>query len=227
MVSKYEGLDESMVTALRASKAVARRVSNSARGLLDIDDLTQIGFVWALENESKVHDYLEDERIGALKAQMYRTMQRAVAKERASSTGCATEDIFYYTVPLIEELLTEVWEDADRAMSGALADGQPLGKGPINEGNNRAAHVIDILRALSRLPEDTRSLLRQRYQVGLEWEEIGSLHGLSAEAAKKRVRRSLVTMLDLLGGESPWKGRRPTGNAHAQAITANTYDGGE
>lgn len=227
MVSRYEGLDDWMVTTLKAAKITAKRVNNSAKGLLDLDDLVQTGFVWALENEDKVRGYVEDDKIGALKAQIYRVMQKAVAKERAASTGCDPSDIFYYTVPLIEELLTDVWEDADRVLNGVVNDGQPTGKGPVNERNNRAAHAVDVLRALSRLDDATRSLLRQRYQIGLGWEEIGSLHGIEGDTARKRVRRALVTMLDLLGGESPWRNRRPNGNAHAQAITATTYDGSD
>lgn len=222
MVSQYEGLDDWQVTTLRAAKSVARRLRHSSRGITDLDDLVYTAFTWALENENKVKFYIDEERVGLLKTRLYRVMQKSLAKERAAVTGASTHDAFYYTASAVEEILTSAWDAPSMA---SQSDGLPAAKGLANEGGNREAMRVDVLRALTLLPDDLILMLRQRYQMNLTYDEIGSLHELKGDTARKRTERAVITMLDLLGGSSPWAKRRSRSNAAAQAETSADYGG--
>lgn len=223
MVSQYEGLEDWQITSLRAAKSVSRRLRHSSRGITDLDDLVYTAFTWALENEKQVKNYVDEERIGALKTRLYRIMQKSLARDRAAHTGGRPSDSFYYTTGVIEEILSGIWDEP--CIEAPVLDGQPSAKGLANEGNNGAAMRIDVLRVLSRLPDDLILILRQRYQMRLTFEEIGALHDLKPDTARKRLERSVVTMLDLLGGPTPWNHSRRKRNAQAQAETSSNYEG--
>ena len=223
MVNTYDGLDDWMITAMKASRSVSKRLAHASRGVTDLEDLVYTAFAWALENEKQVKAYVDEERIGARKARLYRIMQKSLAKDRAAHTGGKPSDSFYYTTGVVEEILSEIWDEP--CIESPVLDGQPTAKGLANEGNNAAAMRVDVLRVLGRLPDDLILILRQRYQMRLTFEEIGALHDLKPDTARKRVERSVVTMLDLLGGPSPWRHSRRKRNAQAQAETSANYDG--
>lgn len=53
--------------------------------------------------------------------------------------------------------------------------------------------------ALSRLPSDRREALHLHHVVGLSFQEIGAVLGVSAGAAKLRAHRGMVELRELLG----------------------------
>lgn len=212
--------------AMRVAKAKATEVYRIGRNLVEYDELLATGYEWIAKHAERV---IEDggEKPGRLARDIRRAMLHTVERERLRVTGARPEDLTYYTVSDIERLLPLAFEPNELVMPGQVdEDTEHRAKKAPNEGNDYAASVVDVSRALSRLPEDARVLLQQRYDIGLEYPDIARLHGLTAGAAEKRVKRTLFTILDLLGGEAPWRDRRPRGNAHAQAITNTTLEGG-
>ena len=57
-----------------------------------------------------------------------------------------------------------------------------------------------VQRALAKLPPDRREALLLHHVVGLSFQEVGSVLGLTAGAAKLRAHRGVVELRALLGG---------------------------
>jgi DNA-directed RNA polymerase specialized sigma24 family protein len=53
---------------------------------------------------------------------------------------------------------------------------------------------VDVLRALRRLPAQTRLAVVLRYYLDLPFEDVAAVSGCSLEAAKSRVRRGLTAL---------------------------------
>lgn len=221
-------LDLWLVNAMRESRKVAKRVYTSSRGLLDSEDLVAVGYEWIAAHTEKAQEWFEDNKRGHLARSLYREMQRAVAKERAHRTGSSTADAFYYSAAVVEELLPMVWSIEDRLTSGVNDDdGQRRGKSMPSEGNTLAAALADVARAVSRLAKSDIPLLQSRFEAGLTFDELARIYGMSDESiARKRVNSLVQSIVDLLGGESPWRSRKPRSSAQGQSITSRTYDGG-
>lgn len=216
--------------ALKEARRSARRVHSSCRGLLDYDELVSIGYLWIAKHKDKVLEWSDKEQhpMGwkAMGKSMLRAMSREVAKERVRRTGGDTQDTFYYTPALIEEVLPDLWDVEDRVLTGPTVEPDtPRGKMLPGEGGNREAIIADVTKAVGRLNDSERSILQARYFTGLTILEIAKMHGISEDTVERRLRAITITVMDYLGGESPWRVNRHRSTAAAVAETRNQWEG--
>ena len=94
-----------------------------------------------------------------------------------------------------------------------------------SEGMNREAAMADVEKAVSRLAIEERKLLQARFYSNLTVPEIAKMYGISEDTVSRRFANTIRTVCDLLGGETPWKGKRRS-NAAAQAETRSGYEEG-
>lgn len=215
--------------ALKQARRAARRAHQQSRGLLDYDELVSLGYMWIAAHKDKVLEWSDKEQHPsgwrALSKSMLRYMNREVARERTRRNG-GVDDSFYYTPSLVEEVLPDVWDVEDRVMSSHPGEQDtPRGKMLPGEGGNREAVIADVAKAVSRLHEQEKSILQARYFTNLTILEIAKMHGVSEDTVERRIRNTLQSVIDTLGGESPWRSRRPRSNAAALAETRNQWEG--
>lgn len=218
--------------ALRQARKTAHRAHQQCRGYLDYEDLVSVGYEWIARHKGKTLEWCDREKHPsgwkALGVSMLRYMNRAVAKERAARTGGSTEDAFYYSPAVIEELLPVLWDVEDRRPSQVATEPDaPKRKQLPGEGMNREASLSDVSRAVQCLAEEEKALLQSRYFANLTLAEIARMRGVSEDTVTRHLRNTIRTMNDYLGGESPWRRRRSRSNAAAQAETRNQWEGDE
>jgi hypothetical protein len=200
--------------------------------LVDADDLESDMHVWWFEpkNTKYIVGYLtgENTELGA------RKLRRALSNraytfrlgEKAAREGFEVSDLYWYSKPLISELLPQVYEK-HTTMPSAAPDGQPKGKSPASEGGNSLALIADVKRAKRRLPKEDRAFLKVAYHYQLDWDRVGEALDLLPDTARKRHERCISRMHRVLGGDRPWGlerfvgTRRAISNATAIAITRN------
>lgn len=215
--------------ALKQARRSARRVHQSCRGLLEYDELVSIGYMWIAAHKDKVLEWSnkDEHPMGwkAMSKSILRAMSREVAKERVRRNS-GVDDTFYYTPALIEEVLPDVWDVEDRVLTASQAEPEtPRGKMLPGEGGNREAVIADVSKAVGRLNDQERSILQARFFTGLTIREIAKMHGVSEDTVERRLRNITTTVMDYLGGESPWRTRRPRSNAAALAETSSQWEG--
>lgn len=214
--------------ALKAVRAVARRIAVSTRGVMDHDELVSVGYEWIARHKAKTLEWSQEPGgYLALSKSLYRAMQRAVQVERLARTGAEPQDLFYYSPGLVEEALPLLWGDRTFTQETVEDDAPRRRKSQPNEGNNQAALIADLDRAVGRLPGDLVAMLQARYVSELTFVEIGRIYGLSEQAVTRRLAAAVQSIVDLLGGESPHRRRPRLSNAGAQAEVRNMYEGGE
>ena len=201
------------------------------RGLIEYPDLVALGYSWIAKHPDKVVAWCDKEEHPsgwkALGKSMLRHMNREIAKERAKRSGGRTDDAFYYTPGLIQDTLPDVWDIEDRLPTEAAPSDTPKGKSMPSEGGNRAAVLADVASAVQRLHVDERNLLQARFYAGLSIGEIARMYSVSEDTIERRLRLTVQSVNDYLGGESPWRKRKSKSNAAAIAETRSQWEGDE
>jgi RNA polymerase sigma-70 factor (ECF subfamily) len=180
-----------LLTAARAGSAEALgRLFEACRGYLltvaeselaaDVkvkeaaSDLVQDTFLEAQRDFARFHGATEAELLAWLRrlllnnvanvTRRYRTGKRSVEREAAALDGQAKQDL--------------------QASLPAGSD-SPSGQAVANE------QAAALARALERLPDDYRQVLRLRYEEGRQFEEIAAMMGRSANAVRKLFARAV------------------------------------
>lgn len=215
--------------ALKGARSAARRVHQQSRGLLEYDDLVAIGYEWIIRHKAKVAEWSDKETHPsgwkAMGKSMLRAMSREVAKERARRSGGTTGDAFYYTPAIVNDVLPDIWALDDRLPSRQAPSDQIRGRAAPSEGGNREAVLADVAAAVARLHTDERALLQARFYAHLTIAEVAKVHGISEDTVERKLRNITRTVIDYLGGETPWQTRRPRSTSHALAVTRTAWDG--
>lgn len=202
--------------ALRAARSTARRVARIHNGVVPFDDLVSVGYEWLVKHRDHVEQWATEGRHGRNKLHraLYRAGQRYAHRERTRLTGGQLGDHYFYTPPVVEELLPAVWAYDEWTYNGGVPEddtGRRKPKAP-NEGNDRLAALVDVKWAVAGLSAEDQQLLRDRYEDGgLSVQVIAATYGVSEQAIRYRLGRVLQRVCDRLGGEPPWwtpKGKR-------------------
>lgn len=202
--------DYSFIAADHAAVASATKILYSRyRGYVEFDDIQQELYVWLLKNYHKVErwrsEYSERHAERTLVKALRNAGERYCRTEKAEQDGYAVEDEFFYSIPMIADLLAlaldPTWmepkgidysEDHKRAVSADLI-----------------VMVADVGKAYAGLPEADQRLLSEVYgkdkdpseaiaRKAIEWD-------VSQSAAYGRIRRVVGRVRAALGGENPWK----------------------
>lgn len=216
--------------ALKMARSVGKRVARSHRQLIPEDELVSVSYEWLASHKKQVLAWAPDPtKKNLLYTAMLKHAQQYVLNERTRG-GSMLSDQYFYNLPILENLLPDVW-DVETWATASTPDSEMSelrGKSMPSEGGGRMAALADLSAAMRVLSTDEEHVLRQRFQGGMSLTDIAKQADLSPEAIRKRMQKAMIKLIDTLGGESPWElGKRvKRSNARGQAEVRSTYDGG-
>lgn len=203
----------------RSARSAAKRMAKVSRGLIGQDDLFQELVLFMLANDKRVVEWREADRAGSV--WRYRALctaaQKVIVKERLARTGAKPEDLAWYTVETIKELLPMVWDyddwthpPTDYQYEGTMGTSRP------SEGNTRLAMLADVAYAVRGLSRDEQVILENAFRDGgVNIEVLAEILDVTADGARKKVTSIVRKLQDRLGGEPPWySGRREKPEMH-------------
>lgn len=208
---------------LRAVRQAASRSYSAHRGFVESEDLTQEGYLWVLQNQAKVDEWVESGRDGMaiLHTALYHHMHVYTMKERYRKDGTQPGDYYFYQKAVLVELLPEAFDESPNYgqstsdLNSTVRSGKPL-----SESGDRMAMVADIKSALGALSKDEYDVIRMKFGSGvvLPDEQLAQWYEVPLATMNRRVNRAIKKMARALGSE-PVKGRRAISNAQSQHIT--------
>ena len=201
-----EGIPTHLDKAIRAQ---ANRVARIGRGMVEYDDLISEVYVAMVKHPARYKDYwIEGEQtrqtMNVFSTMVYRIMLRWLNTERAARTGGSKDDAFYYHSSVIEELLPDVFNVEDRmfAVTNDADEGVKRHRSMPNEGNGRAAMLVDVRRAVDSLRPDEQWFLRLRFMgPGKPHSYTAREFDISESASRSMLHRIITKMSDFLGGD--------------------------
>lgn len=195
---------------MRACRRNANKVAKVNRNYATSDDIMSEMFLWVAANKDRVGEWMEEghKGMGKLNTSLFRCGHRYVNKERAEAAGGQMSDLYFYTTPVVEDLLEDVWDYVDWLPTRNLE--HERGSSSPSEGNNRTAMLVDIAWAVSGLSKEDQELLRDRYASGGAYiDAIAAKLDMTPDGVRKRIDRVLHKLIEKLGGEPPfWNGGR-------------------
>jgi DNA-directed RNA polymerase specialized sigma subunit len=200
-----EVFEHASVAASRAYRRFGRWASH--------DDLRSAALEYAWRRSDLVASFLHredeaDRRRGAsgLIKTLERAAERYARKEKAAACGYKTEDEYFYTEQLAENLIL-VYCRSDADSAGQVFDPAELGAKrktkPANEGGDMIAMIADIGDALAKVDDRTRGVLVGRIGYGLTVEQLAASWDVSHQRITQIYQRGLRQVVDLLGGLRP------------------------
>ena len=177
--------------------------------MCDADDIRQELWIWFLEHPNKVKTWeaLEGKQAVRLIARSLRNAAKDYCqKQKAQAVGYRVEDNYYYDRELIEVLLPAVIR-GDLVAPAVTDLGFITGKKVASEGGNWFAMVADIERAFAKLDEKQMSILYLRFADNCDNSTLAKELGISEDAARMRINRSINNLINILGGSRPNKER--------------------
>jgi len=214
------------VTEIAAS--VAKQIHPRYAVYFEAQDLKQELLLWSLKHEHKITEWLNpDQEAWDRKAgirQLAKSFQREADKicrsAKAKKTGYEIHDEYFYSRGVLEELLTNL-DEIEAQQTGMQVRVSGGGSDPA-AGNNVAASVADVRKALDQLDPMDRLMVEMKYQEQLTYKQISETVDLSDSTVHRRVSGALNRMVKFLGGDNPYTGssyRKTISNAQAQAMT--------
>lgn len=176
---------------LSIAQKVARKVGSKWR-TLDQADLEQHLCLWMCENIRHVERWREETGDGKLWVSLRREAGKYCSRETTQIVGQELHANNYYTTDRVARALPYLWEYHDWNTDN-------------NTGGEAFAIMTDISNAYHGLPKQEQELLALRYRDGYTYDVIGAHTNITAEAARKRVGRSVQRLTDALdGGTLAW-----------------------
>ena len=196
-----------------AVSSAARILRAKYRNFVDYADIQQELYLWLILNYEKVQNWRETRDEEHAERTLVRALRNAGERycrnEKAEQSGYSTEDEFFYSIPMVADLL-QLYFDPDWMMPNGLELDKTSGGTPAQEGGNLMAMVADVGRAYGALPAPDKALLREIYDnddqgvrdavavKSLDWD-------CSLSAANSRIRRVVGRLRAQLGGPAPWR----------------------
>lgn len=206
--------DYSFVAADHAAVASASKMLYARyRNYTTYEDIQQECYLWLLQKYDKVvqwrANYSERHAERTVVRALRNAGERYCRKEKAEADGYVVEDEFFYSIPMIADLL-QLYFDPEWMVPRGIDYTSPKVSGkPPGEGGDLVVMVADVGRAVEGLPKPDRDLLSEVYggkQIVSDAITVKSLEwGISWSAANSRVRRVVGRVRAALGGPNPWK----------------------
>jgi RNA polymerase sigma factor (sigma-70 family) len=219
--------DDTLQEVTEIAATVAKQIHPRYAVYFEPQDLRQELLVWALKRPDKINEWLgPDVEVKDRKAgirQLAKSMQREADKycrhAKAKASGYEARDEYYYNQGILEELIANL-DEANNQTGGMQARVSGGGGDPAT-GNNFAASIVDVRRAMEELEPQDQLMLEMRYAQDYTYSQIANILGLSDTTTHRRVEAAMKRMVKFLGGENPWVGtRRVVSNATARAVTS-------
>lgn len=186
----------------------ARSASQSGRGIVPLDDLVQEARLWLVSHPEKVQRWRDEGKHGQNKVRKACKQHclTVVQRERRRMSGLRAGDSYFYSAAVIAELLPYIWEPEDW-ISGSAAPMDDVRSLPRpSEGNNRLAMIADVRSAFAKLQEqDQQTLALLHKDGGSTYESVAVMFEVHERTVRRREERILDRMVELLGGENPWR----------------------
>lgn len=191
---------EELKTVARVADYIHFRHPN----VLETDELRSAITLWMLEHPDAVRRIRFQENRGLYTA-LRRAGMRAVQQERAYQRGYDPADQFKYPAGLLFELLKQALPlDRDLSEESGTKAQVPTGtKVDPAFGGERLAMLVDVRLAISRLSPMMAQRLHEAVAEQFDYKELALMWSteekpVSAEAAKKRVKRAVQALSDLM-----------------------------
>ena len=200
-----------------AINSASKILSSRYRGYAQHEDIQQELVIWLAEH----YDRAERWRSEYSEKHAERTLIRALRNagdvycraEKAEWEGYSTEDEFFYSIPMVADLI-QLYLDGEWMIPNGLELTRTSGGKPASEGGNLMTMVADVGRAYEALPPLDRELLYEVYggrvPVADAIATLSLLWNVSNSAANSRIRRVVGRLRANLGGPSPYGGMEYT-----------------
>ena len=192
-----------------AVSSAARQLASRYRQHVSFEDVQQECYLWLWSNYDRAEAWREQYEEKHAERTLVKALRNAgdrfCRQEKAEHEGYVPEDEFFYSIPMVRDLLMLSF-DPDWMIPGSVQLDAVRSGTPANEGGNLIAMVADVGRALQTLSEHDRALLGQVYSHKDPDQEIAVLAldwGVTTKAADMRVRRILGRLRAALGGPNP------------------------
>lgn len=200
----------------RIKRAAARQARNKFYGYVDLEDMTQEAEAALLSGKAKVTQYMNQGDKVRLFSMVYKACDRYGQKQKAAAIGYRTEDLFFYSIKVLRNVIPVVLESwsGDVDARGDVPD---------------TALWLDISEALRGLSEAEYQIIWWAFKGDPDQEagtqNVADRLGISHSAARGRIDRLLRRIQDSLGGESPHPRRKARSNAASMAETREAWNG--
>lgn len=203
--------DYTFTEADHAAVASASKMLYSRyRNYVEYADVQQELYLWLLAHYDRAvrwrSNYSEKHAERTVVKALRNAGERYCRTEKAEKDGYNVEDEFFYSIPMIADLLALSYDPKWMVPKGI---DYTEAHRPLSPSNELIVMVADVARAAESLPEPDQALLKYVYggsrlvtdaiaQKSLEW-------GISQSAANSRIRRVVGRVRAALGGENPWR----------------------
>ena len=186
---------------LSTARAVARRAA-SKWSLVEKEDLESSLVLWLFENIKTVERYQRDsEGPAKLLVALRRRANQLCVKDQAERSGTPLDFNAKYSTQQIERALIGMFNMPSNSgarvhpSTGQLLDAHE----PFVD--DAKAMMIDVRSAFLKLEEDSQRLLMMKYQHTYTFRDIALVEGISAPGVRKRIRKLIRKMQQILNGE--------------------------
>ena len=196
--------------------SVSYVISRKFKGWVDLADIKQECFLWAIGRGQQFVDLLNEPNLSRreqnerrIAYQMQRMAERFARKEKARKAGYKTTDEAFYDTTTIAQLIPfviasvvdgTVLEQAQEMIN----DGTPRKQSTPAEGGNLLAILIDIKKAYLKLEQEDKTILQMRYHDSFTLQQIAQYLECATSTGDRRCVSALRRLQDKLGGQTPW-----------------------
>jgi hypothetical protein len=175
--------------------------------MVEAQDISQILWMWFVTHPSKYKEWsdLEQKDKDKLIAKSLRNAAITFCeKEKARTVGYEFLDLYYYDSTVIEAFLPSIISESYEIPSKIKDLNFKFGKGETTDGNNWLVLRSDIASAYYQLPEAKQKILKVRFSMeNCEWDVIAAELDSTPEGARKKVQRTITSLIRKLGGYRP------------------------
>jgi RNA polymerase sigma factor (sigma-70 family) len=193
--------------------SIAWGLSKRYHRFVELADIRQAMNEYAWKRRDKVAQYLirEDpieikQGYKAFSTFMRRAGERYARKEKARTLGYELGDEYFYRLDLIENLI-KVAGTNESYLANQVFDPDVHGvkaKKPANEGNNLAAMIADVDRAMKKLDPRMQGILTSRFVNDMPLADIAEAWDISPQRVEQLVIKGIKDIADKLGGATPY-----------------------
>jgi RNA polymerase sigma factor (sigma-70 family) len=193
--------------------SIAWGLSKRYHRFVELADIRQAMNEYAWKRRDKVAQYLirEDpieikQGYKAFSTFMRRAGERYARKEKARTLGYELGDEYFYRLDLIENLIKVAGTD-ESYLANQVFDPDVHGvkaKKPANEGNNLAAMIADVDRAMKKLDPRMQGILTSRFVNDMPLADIAEAWDISPQRVEQLVIKGIKDIADKLGGVTPY-----------------------
>lgn len=195
------------------TSSIAWHLSKRYHRFVELEDIRQAMNEYAWKRKDKVSEYLirEDsvekkQGYKAFHTFIRRAGERYARKEKAKALGYELGDEYFYRLELIENLIKVAGTD-ESYLANQVFDPDVHGvkvKRLANEGNNLAAMIADVDRAMKKLDPRMKGILTSRFVNDQPLADIAEAWDISPQRVEQLIAKGIKEIADKLGGATPY-----------------------